>query len=57
MPFLHEHLRYVAANYLESGILVSSKMVPTVAVNWRLQPRQLNSLRDLFLLGVFRLIL
>ena len=40
MPFLDEHMRCMAANHFDKGILLSSKMVPTVTLNWRLHLRQ-----------------
>ena len=36
-PFLLEHMRYMVTSQVRSGILVSSKMVPLVTLNWRLQ--------------------
>src|SRR3990167_9649582 len=39
MPFLLAHRRWIAMSHFERGMWLSSKMVPTVAVNWPLQAR------------------
>src|SRR5260370_11214649 len=43
MPFLDAHRRWIAVSHFESGMWLSSKMVPTVAVNCALHARHRQS--------------
>ena len=49
-------MSHIAASHLFSGTLESSKMVPTVTLNWRLQVQHFQSLVTLFLVRLLRVI-
>jgi hypothetical protein len=44
-PFLALAMIHIAASHLSSGMAESSKMLPTLTENWRLQPLHFHSRR------------